>query len=828
MAGPPHILYFDQSQIDREKVWHVLEREDGAFQISAVATRAEFEARLTANAYDLILWGFDILDCEGMHLIDAIQAKAPGVPIIIIIPWSCEAAAIQALRRGAVDYIIKTPWYAERLPFTIRAVIERQRLQTKHQHTEESLQKTHVELQRITQDITEQKQAAQTLRESEAKFRTLSETLPVAIFIAQVVPHGLRIRYVNPAAEAITGYTREELLSLRAWDRIYPDSQKLFNQRLWSCFSGDQVPARYELKIVNKYGQDRWIVLSIASIEFEGQPAILGTALDITERKQAEAALQEERALLARRVTERTTDLSAANAELTRAAHLKDEFLASMSHELRTPLNAILGIAEALQEEIYGPLNPKQHDSLRHVEESGHHLLSLINDILDLSKIGAGKMVLEMGPVSVADVCNASIRLVKQEVHKKQLKLSASFDEQVTTIYADGRRLKQILVNLLSNAVKFTPEGGTIGINVLGDRTHNVIHITVWDTGIGISQDDIKRLFQPFVQLDGRLSKVHGGTGLGLALVYRMVEMHGGSVSVESVLEKGSRFTVSLPWKKPPEAIETIDHMIEDHSHTALSSIYRALIIEDSSTTAEQIARYLDELAVQAFIFSHGSGIIDKILELLPDIIILDIHLPDVNGWEVLQQIQANPRTRDIPTLIVSVEDERARGAAMGVTEYLVKPISRQQLRWALRRLASQEPKPRSAVSPPSPQPTRLVVLLAEDNKENIDLFSDYLLSEGYEVVVARNGLEAIERAKERRPDIILMDIQMPKLDGVEATRRIRADKDLANVPIIAITALAMPGDFEYCLDAGANEYLSKPISLQTLLNAIEAHLQAR
>jgi signal transduction histidine kinase/CheY-like chemotaxis protein len=552
---------------------------------------------------------------------------------------------------------------------------------------------------------------------------------------------------------------------------------------------------------------------------------------DITERKRIEEALIEERALLARRVDERTADLSAANAELARTAMLKDEFLASMSHELRTPLNAVLGLSEALQEEVYGTLNDRQRRSLHSIEESGRHLLDLINDILDLAKIGAGKLELDLEPTSVEPICQASLRLIKQVAHTKQLSVDLALDPAVTLLNVDARRLKQILVNLLSNAVKFTPEGGSIGLEVVGDAVRQAVDLTVWDTGIGIAQEQMAQLFQPFVQLDSRLARQYEGTGLGLALVYRMVEMHGGSIGVTSVVDRGSRFTVALPWHTAnagaPASVPAAPDMVAiDHT-----TIRRALVVEDSPTSADLMMRYLRKLDVVSIIVGDGAEVVALAIDEQPDLIILDLLLSDISGWDVLAQLKAEPRTRAIPVLITSAINERSHGLAVGAAEYLIKPVVLADLERVLPMIMLA---PRGSVIPQTPRATSTparaiplpVVLLAEDNEANITLISDYLGTRGYQVFVARNGTEAIAQAREIRPAIVLMDIQMPGMDGLEATRRIRTIHDLVDLPIIALTALAMPGDRERCLAAGANDYLSKPVSLRGLVILIENNLR--
>ncbi|HEU5097573.1 MAG TPA: PAS domain S-box protein [Roseiflexaceae bacterium] len=670
-------------------------------------------------------------------------------------------------------------------------------------------------------DITESKRAETALRESERLYRTLASNFPNGAVV--LFDHELRFTIADGAGLGDFGLTREAMEGRTVWEVYGPEFAEEPAASYHAALAG--IPQVREIS----RGDHTYVVHTLPVRDEHGE-IIAGMLMsqDITERKRIEEALIEERALLARRVDERTADLSAANAELARTAMLKDEFLASMSHELRTPLNAVLGLSEALQEDVYGPVNDRQRQTLQHIAESGRHLLELINDILDLAKIGAGRLELNVEPTSIELICQASLRLIKQIAHKRQLSVDLMFDPNVGMLTVDARRLKQILVNLLSNAAKFTPEGGSIGLEVVGDVARQVVDLTVWDTGIGIAHDQMSRLFQPFIQLDSRLARQYEGTGLGLALVYRMVEMHGGSVSVSSEIDRGSRFTVSLPWP----AAESGGHSGRAIEVQALAAqpgtIRRALIVEDSPTTADQLTRYLLESQIACTTMPQGSQALAWAIEERPDLIILDLLLPDISGWDVLAQLKADPRTQAIPVLIVSAIDERAHGLALGAAEYLVKPIVPADIRRAVLALALNQgvgggSVARTAGAAASSAPP--VVLLAEDNEANITTVSDYLGAHGYQVIVARSGAEAVARAREARPAIVLMDIQMPGMDGLEATRRIRAVDDLPQMPIIAMTALAMPGDRERCLAAGADDYLSKPVSLRNLATLIETQL---
>ncbi|MFZ4555643.1 MAG: response regulator [Pseudanabaena sp.] len=410
---------------------------------------------------------------------------------------------------------------------------------------------------------------------------------------------------------------------------------------------------------------------------------------ELIERQQTEA-----------KVIETNQQLAVSNQELVRATRLKDEFLANMSHELRTPLNSILGMTEAMLDEIFGSINDRQRKSLQTVDRSASHLLELINDILDVAKIESGQIELDCTSISVSHLCQSSLAFIKQQALKKRIQLEISqLPTNLPDLLADERRIRQVLINLLNNAVKFTPEGGRITLAVsqitsTNPETQQFLRIAIIDTGIGISAENIPKLFQPFIQIDSALNRQYSGTGLGLSLVKRPVELHGGNVELTSELGVGSCFAIELPASP---------------------------------------MRHIQEVVT----------------------------------------ISSDPEPVD-------------------------HPIKEAPL-----------------------------VLLAEDNEANIVTISSYLEAKGYRIILAKDGLEAIATAKLHQPDLILMDIQMPKMDGIEAIKNIRREPQLTKIPIIALTALAMVGDREKCIKAGANDYLAKPIRLRALAQLIQAFLSA-
>jgi len=652
-------------------------------------------------------------------------------------------------------------------------------------------------------DITETKKVQQALKESQAN---LQDFLDSANDLIQTVDEHCRFTYVNKAWCETLGYTSEEAMQMSMFDIVETE----FHDHCRTILAGldeNKKPLRLEVIFQTKSGQSVFVEGSVVAHQDDNSLVrVNGIFRDITQRRQAEQELRNSR-----------DELRVANISLEKAAQLKDEFLASMSHELRTPLTGVLGLSEALQLETYGPLNEKQKHALKDIESSGRHLLELINDILDLSKIEADKLDLQIEPCSVAEICQASLQLVKGMAQRKHQKVGFTSNLASAVIQADPRRVKQILVNLLSNAVKFTPEGGALGLDVKGHEEERIIQFTVWDEGIGIKEGDLKRLFTPFVQLDSSLSRQQSGTGLGLSLVSKLSELHGGSVSVESEVNKGSRFTVSLPWYPRDEQEKEEKGILP-----AAQVVSRCLLIEDNNLHARQISGYLAQMHIDCITYNSGVGAFETAIKVQPDVILLDLHLPDRDGVDVLKDLKKDPRTANIVVIISSIEDDHNYFLSHGAAGCLVKPFTLKDVEKEFIRLFDSSPQQRAT---DNSEPGQWTALVVDDNQIVLDTISDFLKSRDFTIVQAHNGWEMIDLALQIKPSVILADIQMPGMDGLEAIRRVRAISDpLVNqIPIIAITALAMTGDREKCLNAGANEYMSKPVHLSELEQVIRA-----
>ncbi|MFH1277277.1 MAG: response regulator [Candidatus Eisenbacteria bacterium] len=476
--------------------------------------------------------------------------------------------------------------------------------------------------------------------------------------------------------------------------------------------------------------------------------------------------------------------LEASNEELKKLDRRKTEFLANMSHELRTPLNAIIGFSEVLRDRCFGDLTAKQEEYVEDILESGRHLLTLINDILDLSKIEAGMMAIERGTVDLKDLLRRSVVMIKERAGKNCIRTSVETENLPDTVVIDERKVKQIVYNLLANAVKFTPEGGRVGIRATGGDGNVVVE--VWDSGIGIAEEDIGKVFNKFEQLDSSSSRKYEGTGLGLSLAKSMVDLHGGRIWVESEVGKGSRFCFTLPLA-PESAAAEEESTIRDLGDTSrVACLFkpsrlgpRILVVEDEPGTADLCATYLRSAGFRAETAAGGREALEKARQLRPAAILLDLLLPDMDGWEVLTRLKEDPATEEIPVVIGSIVDDRERGYALGATDYLMKPFGKESLLAAFER----------AMTAKATADRRPRVLVIDDDPAARRLVRAVFTPRGVDVIEAACGGEGVLAVGEALPDLIFLDFLLPDVPCVEAVRRIREHPIARGIPIVLVTA---------------------------------------
>jgi PAS domain S-box-containing protein len=794
------ILHLEDSPRDAALVQDLIEENGLTAEMVRASDRKQFEEALKRSGYDLILCDFNLPDFDGLSALKLARIQFPDTPVIIVSGAIDAGEAGECLKFGATDYLLKQR--LDRLPSAIqRAIDEATTLKQRHA-------------------------AEAQLRESEELFRSLTHVAPVGIFRTDAAG---QFQFVNDRWCAMTGLSKEAALD-QGWMQALHGEDHARVIADWNHSVQSNIPFRSEFRFQRPDGETVWVQSQAAQLKgANGElTGYVGAVFDLTAEKQAKAALEAERAQLAERIIERTRELTLANNELAQTSRMKDEFLANMSHELRTPLNAILGLIEALLEDVQGNLTPRQIKSLTTIASSGSHLLALINDILDLSKIEAGKLELYPEPVNIQEICQASLTFVRTAALKKEIEVLLEIDSGDQVVQADPKRLKQILVNLLSNAVKFTQERGRIGLRVKCGNEEPVMRFTVWDTGIGIAPEDQLKLFTPFTQIDTGLDRLHQGSGLGLALVARLTDLHGGSLVLESEPGQGSRFIVNLPHERPDPQNSVDEHgtLLDPGVSLSLKSGNRVLVVEDDLQVGSMLVSQLGRLDLTGTLISCGNEVMDAVIRDRPSLILMDIRMPNLDGWEVLKLLKKHPLTHDIPVIVVSGVDQPERSRQLGAVAHLSKPFRFEQLSDTIRRVFNPERRTIESETASGLRATGPLILLAEDNDANIQTIGGYLESKGYRLQYAHNGAVAVQFAREQHPDLILMDIQMPVMDGFTAIREIRSDSILREVPIVALTALAMRGDRERCLEAGATDYMSKPMRLKELLALVKKLLQ--
>ncbi len=664
-----------------------------------------------------------------------------------------------------------------------------------------------VKVVHISRDITERKLAEEKLHHSQKTLQTILSSMPYGVII---ISRDKKIQSANNAALRLMGYTSvKQIVGMTCNKTLCPaeegkcpildlEQQVDYSERILVTKDGTRIP----------------ILKTVVPIEIDGQHVLLEAVMDITERKRAEKEINE-----AREAAET-------------ASKLKSEFLANMSHEIRTPMNGILGMTTlALDTRLTG----EQKEYLTAVQKSAAELLTIINDILDYSKIEAGKLFLDIIDFNMRLTMEGIGDTLAPQAENKGLDLFCMVDKNVPSlIKGDPGRIRQIILNLGSNAIKFTREGEVvIRAELIEEKDDNAtIRFSVADTGTGIPTENQQMIFEKFTQADGSTTRLHGGTGLGLSITKRLVELLDGRIGVESEIGKGSTFWFSASFAKQKNAAT------KDKNETLPDILgMRVLIADGNRTSRDILSKMLQGFGCRTESTVNSAETVQLLDQSVRQkkpyqILLCDMMLPGTEDT-LLKTIKINPELRDIAIIILASLGQRgdvARLKKLGIDGYLVKPVKQSLLYDTLATVSSQ--KENSAGNTDGKIVTRhliseqkeknIHILLVEDHPVNQKMAHIMLQKAGYTVEIADNGALAVAAVAKNKYDLVFMDIQMPEMDGYEATRQIRSNEGKGRLAIIAMTAHAMKGDRERCLEAGMDDYITKPIDPQKMLAAIK------
>jgi PAS domain S-box-containing protein len=671
-------------------------------------------------------------------------------------------------------------------------------------------------------DITARKQAAEKLRETEEFFRSVLELAPDGLMV--VDENGV-IRLANAQCEQLFGHPRDELIGHDV-DMLVPPEVRAGHAALRETFrqapTARAMGANRELRGLRKDGQQFPIEIGLSPLPARGADGmhVAVSIRDVTERRDHERALK----------------LAKAKAE--EATQTKSMFLANMSHEIRTPMNAILNMTGLALE---ADLPPKPHQFINVAHSSARNLLGILNDILDFSKIEADKLELESAPFNLRDLLEDVTDTFRSVVIQKHVELiTHALPAVPDRLRGDALRFRQVLTNLISNAFKFTDKGEVL-VKVEtaeareGTLPEVLLRISVSDTGIGISPEEQARLFQPFTQADSSTTRKYGGTGLGLVISRRLARLMGGDLTVESTPGRGTTFIFT--------ARLTVEAQADTPTRVAPPGVIErpVLIVEDTDTSRELLETLLRGWSISPVSVAtaeEGLALLERRNRAGGSdpfgLVVLDWMLPGMNGLEAAEQIRAREETRTLPIVLISAyagKEEEARCAALGVNVFLPKPITASSMFDAVvEAQGARVHAARRALDAPLEREFDARVLLAEDNEANQFVASEVLGRLGIELDIANNGREALEMARSARGKYaaVLMDVQMPEMDGLTATRAMRSDPTLHGLPIIAMTANAMKADLDACRAAGMDDHITKPIERKALLETLRRWLPAR
>lgn len=788
----------DAAYADFDSDRAMLERslELSSKELSEARDKATQAQRRLVDAIESISEGFSLYDADDklviynrryqhMHGAGSINVVNQGVPFETILRNAATSGEI----RDAEGHV--EAWFAERLA---------RHRNPKGPHVQHRSDGRWIRInERKTDDggtvatytdITDMKQAEQAIQESEQRLRVIAEAAPMAVLIV-TFDDGI-IRYANQRFSEMFEVEGSSALGLPA-KTLYADP--LHRERFIGTLTEHGHVESMEMLFRRAGGEEFWALVASQRVEFEGRPAMITGLLDISDRKRMEGELH--KAIWA-------------SEQATRA---KSDFVASMSHELRTPLNAIIGYSEILFEDAQSAGRESETADLRKIQDAGKHLLGLIDNILDLSKIEAGKMTLYLETFELRPMIESVAATVSALARKTGNVLVVNCADEVGTIHSDLTKVRQTLFNLLSNACKFT-RNGTITLTALRDTNEagDWIEFHVRDTGIGMTPDQQAKVFEAFTQADDSTTRTYGGTGLGLAITKSFCALMGGDVRLISEAGKGTTFIVRLPAvtrAASDTAVSAAEKRPEGSQVTEPEHAPIVLVVDDDPNARELLRRHLQRGGYAVRMAANGEEAMQLARTLQPAVVVLDVLMPQMDGWAVLSAMKEDAVLAEIPVIMVTIVDNQSIGFSLGAADYLIKPIDRDRLVRAVEKCC-----PRSA-------PRH--VLIVEDDAPTSELMGRALRQFDCTVTQAENGRVGLERLKEVLPDAILLDLMMPEMDGFEFIAQVRAESRWRRIPVIVVTAKALTAEDRARLNGQVQHLVHKgEYSGKTVLAALD------
>ncbi|OGO17569.1 MAG: hypothetical protein A2Z15_08490 [Chloroflexi bacterium RBG_16_50_11] len=645
-------------------------------------------------------------------------------------------------------------------------------------------------------DITESKRDEIALKESEDKFSKAFRGSPAMISIT-TMKDGKFIE-VNDSFARVTGYTREEVTSRRTnelglWANAQDRDRMLKILKEKGAVNGEE----FDFRI--KSGEIRTWLFSAEKISIGSEPCLIVMAIDITDRKRMEQQLERH-----------MEEVQAANEKLRELDKMKDSFLSTVSHELRTPLTSIKSFAEILL--TYDEDKETQREFLNIINQESDRLTKLINDFLDLSKIEAGRMQWENKEQSMVPIVQNAINITQALAKEKNLTVEFNAPKNLPVVSCDRDRLVQVVTNLLSNSIKFTPAEGkiTVGVKAVAANGSNggsdTMVVSIADTGIGIAPENHALVFEKFKQVGDTLTDKPKGTGLGLPICKEIVEHYGGKIWVESELGKGSVFSFSLPIVPPAEVKAPLPE-VKEKPVEVVQKGKLILVVDDEENIRHFLNHELTKKGYSVIVAANGKEALQMARERCPDLITLDIQMPDINGFDVTTLLKNDEETKDIPILILSVIEDKDKAYKLGANDCMTKPFDNEELVARINRLLIG---------------TKKTVLVVDDDKSLVKSVKYHLEHRGYSTYVAYDGKQALEMVESHRPDCIVLDIIMPNMDGYEVIKTLKANPETANIRIVLVTGIEIDGGRVKALSVGATEYVPKSGDFNKLYEAID------